>query len=366
MLAVIFSVVARFENLIIVAVLYCRYTQTIDASGIELHDVLFEYTATTTIPIDQRRVVGVFDQATGVVVAADCSSLMTAAAAGSTTNYSVLPTCAFEYVPRPHNADCGFPGDCLTGTGCCGPALILPIPALGCEYGLQCSGNFSSVNATIATQPNSRVLCSADWCGCDVASSGSSGSSSCVDTVGESICFYNRELCYTTCGGSSSGDHSRQHYTLGPGSVLKPLVSEYTGGNPVPPFYQDWQYYSGPTQTWYPIRDSYFSNVDGQKVSFVRGVGYGQYVWTVRIPDCSVNLTSLLDPSGLVVEARILGVHAEQTDPLDTITVVYDDDTSRLVRDLLCVCDCEHGLLAVFCEHGLLAVFCQHRRVQLI
>jgi hypothetical protein len=88
---------------------------------------------------------------------------------------------------------------------------------------------------------------------------------------------------------------------------------------------------------WYTIRESYFNKMSGKKVSYVRGIGYGQYAWTVRMAYCGGALSDLVSPSELVVEARLLPVSSSEADVFGTITIVPStvgvfSSTTRLVR----------------------------------
>jgi hypothetical protein len=78
----------------------------------------------------------------------------------------------------------------------------------------------------------------------------------------------------------------------------------------------------------------------------VRGIGYGQYAWTVRMAYCGGALSDLVSPSELVVEARLLPVSSSDADVFGTITIVPStvgvfSSTTRLVRAAFfscCVC----------------------------
>jgi hypothetical protein len=208
------------------------FSNTINADGMVLHNIRFEYTPTSPIPIDQRRVVGAFGQTVGVVVATDCSQEPPPGVLGG--NYAVTTTCGIEFVPWAVDNACALPSECArdpetTGSnGCCGPPLIDPVYAPMCEFGLMCAGDMKKINSTLSSQPNSRVFCTAERCGCSAKNTGRT--EPCIVTESASTCFYNRELCYSYCGGE--GSH-RQHYTLGPNMTLTPLGSS---------FYQEWMY----------------------------------------------------------------------------------------------------------------------------
>lgn len=336
---------AYLNRLTLYTVLSCllplRYESTISADGMLLHNIAFEYTADSAISISDRRVVAAFGRTVGVPVVTDCTNSGTLPSGVTGGNYARTQNCATEFVPNAVNNNCGLPNECATlsvtgSNGCCGPVLSQPVPEASCSFGLLCTGSVEKVNATIANQPNSRVLCTSERCGCTTRYI--SSVPECVSTAETESCFYNRELCYSYCGGLTDGGGGtgthRQHYTLGAGMALTPL--RITPASTEPTFYQDWQYSAVTTQIgsivpegggWYAIRDSYFNKNDEATVSYVRGVGYGQYVWTVRRSNCTVSVSDLLLPSELNVEARLLPTTSEQTDVLDTITVIPTADS---------------------------------------
>jgi len=296
-----------------------RATETLDVDGMLIYNITFLYTdgtngLTTEVPIDRQRMLAVFSRTKGVATVMDCSpaGLPSPSPAG---RYEHTLNCGLEFLPAADVAPCGLPQMCATESGCCGnDNVITHIPDPSCAFGLLCVGNNTHLEAVIQEQPNSRLLCSADQCACSVGDD-------CTTVINKDTCYYVRDTCRIVC---TEGQYM---------NISASGVATDASGTLV---IQDWQYGPGADTVlglggWYAIQGSYPSTLDGGDVSFVRAVGHGQYVWTVRRPVPCASLSSIRLPSELSVEARLLPVRGG-TVPFDTITVVPDFATGTSTR----------------------------------
>lgn len=310
-----------------------RYLPTVNVDGMLVFNVSFVYNSETTIPVTQHNVLGVFGRSVGVPFLISCHSER-AVPDISTGVFYLSDNCGLEYVPEPTDAvqTCGLPQMCATEFGCCGnPAVVAHIPDPDCVWGFRCAGNNSEIDLLFRSQPNSRKLCSSESCSCADTPAGPNvpEDGSCVEVVGNTTCFYDRETCWMEC---SSG--TQYHNMSTTGEALDYALGSTPGG---PRMIQDWQFSAGADtldffRGWYGIQDTYPSSIDaGQSVNYVRGIGHGQYVWTVRRPATCGPLGGIKLPSELRVEARLLPLQTNGV-PFEEITVVPDSATGSETR----------------------------------
>lgn len=260
------------------------YTPIIDADGLTIFDVVFEYTSNSFIPLNQRNVLAVLGRMSGIPSVSHCFLPLP-------PSFTRLENCAIDAILTPGEYDCAMPNTCLTeDVGCCGrfSQHSDTIPYYDCEYGLMCVGNISEINYWYANQPNARVLCNYEETGCAMTED-------CI-TVPENTCYYERSGCRV------NASYDIEYYSVS-GTTLTPTST-----------IQDWQYYH--TELWYYVYPSYQSMRYSTKIDFVDGIGYGKYVWTIR------GNVSAYDPSGFYVHALELPTVAGSVDPFDSITIV--------------------------------------------
>lgn len=263
---------------------------TTNADSMLIYDVTFQYGASSTVPKDVRNTVAVFGRASGVPVVTACRD-----------STSSLANCFVETSWGTGNAtasDCGAPNACAGINGCCGRPTVFPVPDYTCDYGLRCS------NSVLRAQPNSRALCNAERCGCNTRYH--DPSDTCTTLVSEtstSDCPFNIEQCHVEC---TDGEQFWE---------VDDLEIAYTTRL----LHQNWQYTASTEGRWYAVQP--FLN-GGVWQDSVRGIGYGQLVWTVRSETGATPTT----PRDLNVEAHLLPITGSESavvsDPLSVVTVV--------------------------------------------
>lgn len=249
------------------------YSPVIDGDGILIYDILFQYTANSIIPVVDRRTVAMFALMTGVPSVWYCYLPVP-------PGFTRMANCFLNTTLTPTTRTCIMPDQCLETTECCGRLSThsQTIENFDCEYGVMCVGNVTQINQWYIYQPNAQVICNHIWTGCVT------GVSECVSPTN---CYYERTNCKVLVAGDMK---------------LEPSVD----------ITQEWQYYS--PGLWYAVYPPYYSARYSGSVDFVDGIGYANYVWTVRGSTTSV--------SDLYLHATEIPVVAGVNDTLDTITVI--------------------------------------------
>jgi hypothetical protein len=122
------------------------YHELIDATGLQVYDATFTYTATSTIPVFERNILAVFARTIGSAMTATCPAALP-------QGWVRLPNCVAEYADA--GVNCTAIGACITAAAltCCGDAVLSPAP---CSLGHACTAP--------APRANARQLCNVAAC----------------------------------------------------------------------------------------------------------------------------------------------------------------------------------------------------------